>query len=210
MARPVNANAAETRGRVLGAATRLFASQGRDGTSMRAIATEASVSLATIAHYFENKQGLYDRCVDQMYADLASLREELAREVALESRSLEEALEPAVRAGFRFARTHRAGIRLVMRTVIDQGELDPARRDRYQMPHLLAGARLAASFLNRPAAEVQLSLQSLVHLTVRYALSTDRELCDIAGVAQDTHDPTALIEDHLVEVARRLFSQGAA
>ena len=210
MARPVNANAAETRGRVLGAATRLFARQGRDGTSMRAIASEASVSLATIAHYFENKQGLYDRCVDQMYADLAALREEMAGEVALERLSLDEALEPAVRAGFRFARTHQAGIRLVMRTVIDQGELDPARRGRYQMPHLLAGARLAAAFLNRPVADVQLSLQSLVHLTVRYALSTDRELCDIAGLDQHTANPTAAIEDHLVEVARRLFSHGAA
>ena len=210
MARPVNANAAETRGRVLGAATRLFASQGRDGTSMRAIASEASVSLATISHYFENKQGLYDRCVDQMYADLAALREELASEVSLETLSLEAALEPAVRAGFRFARTHQAGIRLVMRTVIDQGELDPARRDRYQMPHLHAGARLAASFLNRPVGEVQLSLQSLVHLTVRYALSTNRELCDIAGLEEQTPDPTTPIEDHLVEVARRLFSQGAA
>lgn len=210
MARPVNANAAKTRGRVLGAATRLFANQGRDGTSMRAIAAEASVSLATIHHYFDSKQRLYDRCVDQMYEDLAALREELAREVRPETLSLQRSLEPAVRAGFRFARAHQAGIRLVMRTVIDQGELDPARRDRFQMPHLLSGARLLATVLDRPRAEVQLSLQSLVHLTVRYALSTDRELRDVAGLEDKTLDPTATIEDHLVGVAHQLFAAGVA
>jgi AcrR family transcriptional regulator len=206
MARPVNANAARTRGRVLGAATRLFASQGRDGASMRAIATEADVSLATIHHYFDNKQGLYDRCVEQMYEELAALRAELIPgEVALE-----DALDMAVRAGFRFARTHQGSIRLLMRTVIDRGELDSLRREQHQMPHLLEGARLVAAALGRPVQEVQLNLQSMIHLTVRYALSTNRELCGVSGLEHDVSDPGAHIEDHLVQVARRLFSPEGA
>ena len=73
------------------------------------------------------------------------------------------------------------------------------------MSHLLEGARLVAAALGRPVQEVQLSLQSMVHLTVRYALSTNRELCGVSGLAYDVSDPGAHIEDHLVEVARRLF-----
>lgn len=50
---------AETSGKILRAAQKLFACRGFDGVTMRAIASEAGVNLASIVYYFENKEGLY-------------------------------------------------------------------------------------------------------------------------------------------------------
>lgn len=50
---------AETSGKILRAAQKLFARSGFDGVTMRAIASEAGVNLASIVYYFENKEGLY-------------------------------------------------------------------------------------------------------------------------------------------------------
>lgn len=50
---------AETSGKILHAAQKLFACRGFDGVTMRAIASEAGVNLASIVYYFENKEGLY-------------------------------------------------------------------------------------------------------------------------------------------------------
>lgn len=50
---------AETSGKILRAAQKLFALRGFDGVTMRAIAAEAAVNLASLVYYFENKEGLY-------------------------------------------------------------------------------------------------------------------------------------------------------
>lgn len=50
-------------GRIFQAATELFASQGLEGTSTRAIAEQAGVNLAMIHYYFSSKEKLYRRCV---------------------------------------------------------------------------------------------------------------------------------------------------
>ncbi|MBU0507422.1 TetR family transcriptional regulator [bacterium] len=49
------------RGRILTAASRLFAERGLTGTSTRAIADEAGVNLAMIHYYFRSKERLYVR-----------------------------------------------------------------------------------------------------------------------------------------------------
>jgi TetR/AcrR family transcriptional regulator, regulator of cefoperazone and chloramphenicol sensitivity len=49
----------QARERILGAALRLFADQGYDGTSVREIAQAADVNIAAIAYYFGDKAGLY-------------------------------------------------------------------------------------------------------------------------------------------------------
>ena len=59
---------AETSGKILRAAQKLFALRGFDGVTMRAIASEAGVNLASIVYYFENKEGLY-LAVFRQYAD---------------------------------------------------------------------------------------------------------------------------------------------
>ena len=45
---------AETSGKILRAAQKLFALRGFNGVTMRAVASEAGVNLASIVYYFEN------------------------------------------------------------------------------------------------------------------------------------------------------------
>lgn len=54
--RPGNA---DTRGEIVEAAKRVFASKGYDGTSLRAVAREAGVDPALVHHYFDGKAGLF-------------------------------------------------------------------------------------------------------------------------------------------------------
>jgi TetR/AcrR family transcriptional regulator, regulator of cefoperazone and chloramphenicol sensitivity len=60
-----NQRGEETRGRILVAALELFAENGFDGASTRAIAERASVNLPAIQYYFGSKEGLYRAIVEQ-------------------------------------------------------------------------------------------------------------------------------------------------
>jgi AcrR family transcriptional regulator len=61
------------RGRIIQAARYLFADQGLDGTSTRAIAYAAGVNLAMIHYYFGSKEQLYERVL--VYEFIAGLRD---------------------------------------------------------------------------------------------------------------------------------------
>lgn len=54
--RPGNA---DTRGEIIEAAKRVFAAKGYDGTSLRAVARDASVDPALVHHYFDGKSSLF-------------------------------------------------------------------------------------------------------------------------------------------------------
>ena len=69
MARPVGANAVETKRRLLEAAAEHFALRG-DNASLRAIARDAGVSLAAIYHFFGTKDRLLGACREQLYGRL--------------------------------------------------------------------------------------------------------------------------------------------
>ena len=53
-----------TRGRLVAAAKRAFASHGFRGASVNRIAADAGVTAAMINHHFGGKRGLYDACVE--------------------------------------------------------------------------------------------------------------------------------------------------
>jgi TetR/AcrR family transcriptional regulator, regulator of cefoperazone and chloramphenicol sensitivity len=56
----------ETRERILRAALRVFAAEGYDGASTRALARAAGVNLPAIQYYFGNKEGLYRAVIDHI------------------------------------------------------------------------------------------------------------------------------------------------
>lgn len=214
MARPANADAQATRQRILGSAQSLFSARGVGGTSVREIAKSAGVSLAMVHHYFGSKDDLYSACVDAMYSELLGLRGELqtAFVAGLEpdgSTNLALLVAEAQRRGFRFARRHQTAIRLLMRTVVEAGELEPQRQQQMQMPFLRQASELLAPVVERDAGELRLVLQSIISLTVRYALSTERELrllCDVSRAdAVATDRAIALVEEHLVQSAWTLL-----
>lgn len=52
----------ETKGKIIKVALRLFSRDGYNETSIRSLAKEASVNIASINYYFKNKLGLYKAC----------------------------------------------------------------------------------------------------------------------------------------------------
>lgn len=74
---------AETSGKILRAAQKLFALRGFNGVTMRAVASEAEVNLASIVYYFENKEGLYLAVYRQYAEPLMKARRKLLKEADL-------------------------------------------------------------------------------------------------------------------------------
>jgi AcrR family transcriptional regulator len=77
----VDSKAARTRSAIIDAALRLFRERGYDATTMRAIASEAGVSVGNAYYYFDSKerliQGFYDRAqVDHAIASRPVLESE--------------------------------------------------------------------------------------------------------------------------------------
>ncbi|MET1072052.1 MAG: TetR family transcriptional regulator [Umezawaea sp.] len=54
----------ESKQRVLDAARTLFGQRGYDGTTVRAVATEAGVDSAMVFYFFKNKQGLFSAALE--------------------------------------------------------------------------------------------------------------------------------------------------
>ncbi len=127
MARPVNADPAETRSRVLAAAARLFAQRGRDAVSMRTIAGAAGTTAATLHHYFGNKDALYDACVDAMYARVREIGAQVALTLT-QTDAFTEIIAAGICAAYGAARAHQDAVRLMSRHVLDHGEAAAPRR----------------------------------------------------------------------------------
>jgi AcrR family transcriptional regulator len=206
MARPVQADAGATRARILEAAGTSFAERGMGNTSIRSIAADAEVSLAMVHHYFGSKGGLYEACIAQMYDQLGELQAELSGGLA-ETGDLGEAIERAVRLGFRFGREHQVAGRLLFREIASLGQLDEARQRARQGPFLDQASAALSLLTGRPADRLRLPLQSAVILVARYAISSDAEL---ALFTNNAADPVAATEDHLVAAIRNLLTPSAS
>ena len=61
---------AKTRDGVLDVALPLFARHGFAGTSIRMVAREAKVNVATLAYHFGDKRGLYQAVLERLYVEV--------------------------------------------------------------------------------------------------------------------------------------------
>ena len=206
MARPPQADSAATRQRILDAGSRLFATAGVDGCSVRELARDVGVSVATIHHHFGSKQGLHEACVGSMYDDLGSLQNVL---MELLAENPDDVLETVIRRCWRFARDHQLQLRLLMREVVSAGGLDASRREAYMMPSLAIGSQALGQLTGSPPETMRLVLQSSTNLLVRYALGNEQETRALTGLDGAAADQA--IEDHLVWAILALVeAKGAA
>ena len=208
MARPVHADAQATRRRILDSARTSFAAGGLAGASVRHIARGAGVSLAMVHHYFGSKEGLYQACVQAMLDELASLGQELATGLADAAASPNAIVDRAVRVGWRFARKNRDAVRLLQRSIVEAGEVDADIRTTRMLPFLDTVSGGLAVLTGRGPGELRLAVQSIVFLVVRYGISSERELAELAfgvGGRRRGADAEAALEQHLVASALDLL-----
>jgi AcrR family transcriptional regulator len=69
-----------TRAQVIEVATRLFAEQGYDGTSIEAVQAAAGVSRGSLYHHFPGKEALFWAVLEEVGARIAQQEEEIARD----------------------------------------------------------------------------------------------------------------------------------
>lgn len=203
MARPVAADAEATRARILAAATGLVALRGVDGTTVRDIAADAKVSLATVLHYFGSKDGLYAAVVESMDKQLGGLRDALLAE-ARPGQTADQMVTAMVRRGWAFAIEHRVAHRVILRAVIDNGGMPDERIERFVRPTLNDAGDLLAPLLGISPLQARLAVQTFVMLVARYAICGTAELCVITQV-DNVDDAYAAIGDHLETLMRSLL-----
>jgi AcrR family transcriptional regulator len=130
---------AETRERVLAAASDLFATHGFHGTKMRDIAQRAKVNLAAANYHFGSKEDLY---LDVLREQFARINEVLVERGAvlrdgLDREQLVRLLRERVAAMLELLIGPPPGLHgtLMMREMLDPSEALPVIVDRFIVPH---------------------------------------------------------------------------
>ncbi len=189
-----------SRERILEAATLLFAKNGYEGTSTRAIGAEAGANIAMIAYHFGDKEGLYTEV----------LRTTNERLLALELPSAlppqpAERIRALVAAAYSFGRARQHDVRLLMRHVTQHGALPDSVRAE-STPRLFQKVLELTEAAGLPGlADRRLELMSINHLIARYVVS---DLADV-GLLVGKDNPELAIGRHLGDVAVQLLLGGA-
>lgn len=186
---------------IIEAATDMFGEVGFDGVSIRAIGKRAGVTLGAVHHHFGGKDELYAECVSQ--AD-ASLRESLYAEIgALFPRpDLEQLLSDAIALSLAFVRANNRLIRFLMRTYVQDHRRIELSRVRRQGDLLTVASKFVAKATGRDERAVRISCQALSYAIVRFASSSDEELCFIAQTTE--------IDDALKHIQASLLAMAMA
>lgn len=205
MARPHGADPVETKRRVLHAASDLFARHGEGNVSVRAIASAADISVATVNLYFGSKKGLYRECVAQAYQGLDNL-EQFQTLIAEANLSSPTFIHQCIHMVYIYIRQNPNASRLMMRQILDEGEIEEHSWTNHTGPLLEKALFLLQSQLPLSTEEARLRLQTFAHSMVRYAVSNHDHLRKVLnrGDLQDAA-VDALIVKHLARMAATLF-----
>ena len=90
------------RARIRDAAMRLFAEQGMDATTIRAIAKEAGVSAGLVRHHFGSKEALRDVCDAHALDKLMRIKEAAVLEGRMADQTFLPSVHPTVLALYRY------------------------------------------------------------------------------------------------------------
>ena len=183
-----------TRERILAAALPLFSEHGYAGTSTRMVAGAADVNVATLAYYFEGKEGLYTAVCERLHQDLAE-----AAPTAPPPLPMTDLPRWAADLGWSFAKEHRLHIRLLLRNVLDSGRHVDVVMTRWSDELLDRGDRIVQAL--RPdwdRVRRRMTILSLVHTVARLAVEDEDQLRQMAGQPDDLDEAIRqFLADHL-------------
>jgi AcrR family transcriptional regulator len=203
MARPKDADPAQTLDNIVAAARELIFADGTEpalDVSLRAIAERAGVSFGTLSYYFPSREQLLERCLDPHYERVDDLLDELIRRASAPSQP-REVVELATRRFFRLASSGRAEVLLQNATTARRGALHPERTSGLER-YLDAGAAVLAGLAGMTEHDARLAIHSTMTLIMRYATMDDAELEAILGATGP--DARRQLEDHVVRVTLRI------
>jgi len=191
----------ETRDKILGAAREMFAEDGYDAVTMRAIAERIEYTPTAIYHHFENKQALLTELCQSDFRELAHH----FRGLALSADPIER-IKGVGRAYLEFAEKHPSQYRFMFMTVMPQPDLTPEyvqqtqgnpEHDAYAFLRLACQEAIDSGRLRpeiRDADQLAQILWSNVHglISLRIVKNHDswvpwRDLRETAELSMDTH-----------------------
>ena len=178
----------------------MFAKNGYEGTSTRAIGAAAGANIAMIAYHFSDKEGLYTEVLRTTHERLLALElpSPLPPEPAARIRTL-------VGAAYAFGRARQHDVRLLMRHVTQHGALPDSVRAESTAHLSQKGAELTQAAGLPGLSDRRLELMSINHLITRYVVS---DLADVSLLVGED-DPDLAISRHLGDVAVQLLLGGA-
>jgi AcrR family transcriptional regulator len=209
VARPRKADPARTYDAIVDAARALlFSEEGvSPDVSMRRVAAAAGVSQGTLSYYFPTKQDLLEACLDEYYARLAKLVDELSSHAASGPCDARALVARAVRELHRLELARRRELRLRRITNAERGGLHP-QHPRFHLlgRHLDRCARVFAEATGRSPAATRLAIHSVTTLVSEYVTLSDEEIGEIVGDAGDASRRT--VEEHVVRAAVAIALSG--
>lgn len=192
----------DTRDRILDAGIACFAARGFKGATTRTLAAAAGVNIATLAYHFGDKQGLYRAAIDRLYERLLDLQPEPG---LLTGANPRERVAKVASFALRFCRAHKTEVRLLLRHLLEEGQLPAPIRERW-VDELLEQAEVIRAFLGLAAdPKFRLKLLTLNHLVVRFAITPPEELIPFV-TNPDPEAAQAEVEALFVELAQDLLA----
>ncbi|MFA9476828.1 TetR/AcrR family transcriptional regulator [Phycisphaerales bacterium AB-hyl4] len=108
--RPAGNGATDRRDHILDHASRLFAEQGLEATSVQMIADAAGVDRRLVYHYFDSKDKLYLEVLASIYGELTGLAQALLPGTT----NIEQFVDVLCRTFFQFCLDHRPFVQMLM------------------------------------------------------------------------------------------------
>ncbi|RYL93768.1 TetR/AcrR family transcriptional regulator [Sporolactobacillus sp. THM7-4] len=136
------ANGKKTKQAVIHSALKLFNMGGYDGTSIRAIATEAGVNIALVSYYFGGKQGLLEYLMASFYEGYLETLENAAQEAEKAEKSADERLVSVADALIRYQQDYFYLSRFVHREMTLDNQLVRELMSSYLMKEKFLMSRL--------------------------------------------------------------------
>ena len=203
MSRPKDADAEETRRRILQCACDLLADPNQS-FSLRAVASKADISVGALQYHFADKRTLMDACIDTVYDTFTQLGPTLASRLA-SADDVNELIERAIRFTFTYARQNRSILRVLETSVIQEGGLDPERHRATERPFIESIGKLVDATSTMSPQEARLRLNSLIVVGARYAIMEESAIAAIMPPAEGK-STLDLVTEHLVSLALQLLS----
>jgi AcrR family transcriptional regulator len=180
--------AIDTRTRILEAAASIFSVEGFAGASTRTLAASAGVNIATLNYHFGSKDGVYRATMERVYERIALRVEQAAPTI------LVLPVREALGVVFDVARAEHVGIRMVMREVLDLGQLRETTAREHVIPSLERHVPLLSGMLSIRPERARRLLVTLSFLIARFAVQDDASLAAAFGV-----NDQAALRDAIVE-----------